>query len=202
MSGHDSFLLFGATGDLSVRYLFPSLVHLLRDRLLPADFQIVAIGRHEYDDAGFRAWLESKLSGEAARNRDALAQLLSPTVSRSVDLSDRQAAASGLSPFAARECVHNLAFPAELIVTTLERRDAAEVFEIFGRDKPRRRCRDWRVEHALDRTCATDLADAGRRVTHPLEELERMAVSAPVIVRGHDHSCRSPPSGPRWHPPP
>ena len=45
----DSLLLFGATGDLSVRYLFPSLVHLLRDRLLPPDFQVVAVGRQDYD---------------------------------------------------------------------------------------------------------------------------------------------------------
>ena len=29
----DSLLLFGATGDLAQRYLFPSLLHLLRDRL-------------------------------------------------------------------------------------------------------------------------------------------------------------------------
>jgi glucose-6-phosphate 1-dehydrogenase len=33
---HDTLLHFGATGDLSLRYLFPSLVNLLLDRLLPA----------------------------------------------------------------------------------------------------------------------------------------------------------------------
>ena len=89
MSGHDTLLLFGATGDLSVRYLFPSLVHLLRDRLLPPDFQVVAIGRQEYDDAAFRQWLEGKLGSEAARNREALNQLLARTTYRSVDLADR-----------------------------------------------------------------------------------------------------------------
>jgi glucose-6-phosphate 1-dehydrogenase len=76
MSGHDTLLLFGATGDLSVRYLFPSLVHLLRDRLLPANFKVVAIGRQEYDDDAFRQWLEAQLAGEAARNREALGRLL------------------------------------------------------------------------------------------------------------------------------
>ncbi|MEO7251590.1 MAG: glucose-6-phosphate dehydrogenase, partial [Arenimonas sp.] len=64
---HDTLLLFGATGDLSQRYLFPSLLHLLRDRLLPADFRIVAIGRHEHDAEGFRDWLRTRMAAEAAR---------------------------------------------------------------------------------------------------------------------------------------
>src|SRR3546814_5021391 len=34
---HDTLLLFGATGDLAQRYLFPSLLHLLRDRLLRSE---------------------------------------------------------------------------------------------------------------------------------------------------------------------
>ena len=125
MNGHDTLLLFGATGDLSVRYLFPSLVHLLRDRLLPPDFQVVAIGRHDYDDAGFRQWLESKLPGEAARNREALANLLARTTYRSVDLSDREAAARALSPFAQRACVSYLAIPPDLFVPTCEGLQAA-----------------------------------------------------------------------------
>ena len=66
---HDTLLLFGATGDLSVRYLFPSLVHLQRDRLLPPGFQVVAVGRQEHDDEGFRLWLEAQLGAESQRNR-------------------------------------------------------------------------------------------------------------------------------------
>ena len=133
MSGHDTLLLFGATGDLSVRYLFPSLVHLLRDRLLPPDFQVVAIGRHEYDDAAFRAWLESKLGNEATRNRDALTQLLARTTYRSVDLSDREAAARALSPFAAKPCVSYLAIPPNLFIPTCEGLQAAGLLEAPSR---------------------------------------------------------------------
>jgi len=118
MSGHDTLLLFGATGDLSVRYLFPSLVHLLRDRLLPPDFQVVAIGRQEYDDAAFRQWLEGKLGSEAARNREALNQLLARTTYRSVDLADRGAVARALSPFASKPCVSYLAIPPDLFIPT------------------------------------------------------------------------------------
>ena len=59
---HDTLLLFGATGDLSQRYLFPSLVHLLRDRLLPPNFRVVAIGRQEFEGPAFGDWLRGQLA--------------------------------------------------------------------------------------------------------------------------------------------
>jgi glucose-6-phosphate 1-dehydrogenase len=59
---HSTLILFGATGDLALRYLFPSLAHLLRDRLLPADFRVVAVALQPYDEASFRAWLIERLS--------------------------------------------------------------------------------------------------------------------------------------------
>ena len=37
---HDTLLLFGATGDLAQRYLFPSLLRLQGDGLLPAGFRV------------------------------------------------------------------------------------------------------------------------------------------------------------------
>jgi glucose-6-phosphate 1-dehydrogenase len=125
--GHDTLLLFGATGDLSVRYLFPSLVHLLRDRLLPPAFQVVGIGRQEFDDEGFRRWLEAHLGEEASRNREAMNQLLARTSYRSVDLSDREAVAGALSPFAATPCVSYLAIPPDLFIPTCAGLQAAGV---------------------------------------------------------------------------
>ena len=53
-----TFLLFGATGDLAHRMIFPSLYNLLSDGLLPDDFMIVASGRTEMDDEAFRADLD------------------------------------------------------------------------------------------------------------------------------------------------
>ncbi|MBN8819189.1 MAG: glucose-6-phosphate dehydrogenase, partial [Sphingomonas sp.] len=47
-------ILFGATGDLAHRMLFPSLYHLLSDGLLPEGFRILASGRSEMDDGAFR----------------------------------------------------------------------------------------------------------------------------------------------------
>jgi glucose-6-phosphate 1-dehydrogenase len=47
-------VLFGATGDLSHRKVFPALAQLWRTNLLPADWAVVAVGRRPYDDETFR----------------------------------------------------------------------------------------------------------------------------------------------------
>jgi glucose-6-phosphate 1-dehydrogenase len=119
-SVHDTLLLFGATGDLSRRYLIPSLMHLLRDRLLPTGFRLIAIGRQDYDQEGFRAWLHSQLPDEANRHREAFNDLLARTEYVAVDLGDRASLASLLSRYADRPCVSYLAIPPHLFVPTCE----------------------------------------------------------------------------------
>src|SRR5215212_3906226 len=47
-------VLFGATGDLSHRKVFPALAQLWRTNLLPADWACLAVGRRPYDDDMFR----------------------------------------------------------------------------------------------------------------------------------------------------
>ena len=47
-------ILFGATGDLSHRKVFPALAQLWRTNLLPADWGCLAVGRRPYDDESFR----------------------------------------------------------------------------------------------------------------------------------------------------
>ena len=47
-------VLFGATGDLSHRKIFPALAQLWRTNLLPADWGLLAVGRRPYDDTSFR----------------------------------------------------------------------------------------------------------------------------------------------------
>ena len=48
-------VLFGATGDLSHRKVFPALAQLWRTNLLPQDWMLVAVGRRPYQDETFRA---------------------------------------------------------------------------------------------------------------------------------------------------
>src|SRR5258708_34531825 len=54
-------VLFGATGDLSHRKVFPALAQLWRTNLLPADWMLVAVGRRPYDDDSFREEIGNSL---------------------------------------------------------------------------------------------------------------------------------------------
>jgi glucose-6-phosphate 1-dehydrogenase len=47
-------VVFGATGDLSLRKLFPSLLHRFLDGQIPAQSRIIGVARSELDTAGFR----------------------------------------------------------------------------------------------------------------------------------------------------
>ncbi|MEO7323661.1 MAG: glucose-6-phosphate dehydrogenase [Dokdonella sp.] len=112
---HDTLLLFGATGDLAARQLFPSLLHLLRDRLLPDEFRIVAVARQPFDSEGFHTWLGEHLPAEE-RSEDALPELLRRIDYIAVDLSDPAAIAPALAGIAGRRCVSYLATPPYLFV--------------------------------------------------------------------------------------
>ncbi len=61
-SACNTLLLFGATGDLAARMLFPSLYNLQQDGLLPDDFLVVASGRSEHADDEFRAQVDAALA--------------------------------------------------------------------------------------------------------------------------------------------
>ena len=64
-----TFLLFGATGDLARRMIFPSLYNLLADGLLPDDFLIVASARSPMSDEDFRADVDAALRQFLASDR-------------------------------------------------------------------------------------------------------------------------------------
>ncbi len=55
-------LIFGGTGDLSMRKLLPSLYHRYRDGQIPADSRIVAIGRGEMSQDAYLADVEAALT--------------------------------------------------------------------------------------------------------------------------------------------
>ena len=54
-------VIFGGTGDLTRRKLLPGLFALHAEGLLPAQWAIVAVGRRDHDDAGFRAMMADEL---------------------------------------------------------------------------------------------------------------------------------------------
>ena len=78
-----TFLLFGATGDLAHRMIFPSLYNLSGDNLLPDDFLIVASGRSEMDDAAFRKDIDKSLReflAEGLYDRDRAASFVAKII--------------------------------------------------------------------------------------------------------------------------
>lgn len=52
--------IFGSTGDLAKRMLFPSLYHLFKSGRLPDNLEIVAVGRRDYNDESFRDYIEEE----------------------------------------------------------------------------------------------------------------------------------------------
>ena len=54
-------IIFGATGDLTKRKLFPALYNLAKDKFLPDNFAIVGVGRQEMTSADFRTQLRDNL---------------------------------------------------------------------------------------------------------------------------------------------
>ena len=47
-------VIFGGTGDLARRLLFPALANLCANGLLPHDFAVMGVGRRDADDAAYR----------------------------------------------------------------------------------------------------------------------------------------------------
>ena len=62
-------VLFGATGDLAQRKLFPALYELARADLLPPAFAVAAFSRSARDEAAFRATVRKSLDTFARSGR-------------------------------------------------------------------------------------------------------------------------------------
>ncbi|HEX5589608.1 MAG TPA: glucose-6-phosphate dehydrogenase [Candidatus Limnocylindrales bacterium] len=86
-------VLFGATGDLSHRKVFPALAQLWRTNLLPQDWMLVAVGRRPYDDASFRAEVAKSLErfSRVALDPEVARQFLGRIVYHQGDFADEAA---------------------------------------------------------------------------------------------------------------
>ena len=86
-------VIFGATGDLAKRKLFPGFFHLFREGLMPEDFRIIGSGRHSPgSDDSFRQQVNEALQqhgrGELDEHWDDFAARLSFVVSSAEDGAD------------------------------------------------------------------------------------------------------------------
>ena len=89
----DRFLLFGATGDLSGRFLLPALAELHAETALPGSFQVVGTGRERWSDDDLRRHAAAQL-GEHAKDVPAAARerLLGSLRYCRVDVGEKEAA--------------------------------------------------------------------------------------------------------------
>ncbi|HCR33620.1 MAG TPA: glucose-6-phosphate dehydrogenase [Stenotrophomonas sp.] len=118
---HDTLFLFGATGDLAQRYLFPSLLRLFGDGLLPEDFRIRALALSGHDTEAFHDILRPRLQqAMPMASQEDIASLLRRIDYRSVDLRDVDSVAAAVSDLVDRRCVSYLAIPPGLYISTCE----------------------------------------------------------------------------------
>lgn len=62
-----TFVLFGATGDLAKRKIFPALYHLFLDQKMPHSFSIIGLGRREWSDDDFQTHVAHSLKTFSTR---------------------------------------------------------------------------------------------------------------------------------------
>ena len=63
-------IIFGATGDLTKRKLFPALYNLAKAKFLPDEFSIVGVGRQEMSDDEFRKKVHADLLEFVGKDAD------------------------------------------------------------------------------------------------------------------------------------
>jgi glucose-6-phosphate 1-dehydrogenase len=70
-AGPCAMIIFGGTGDLTGRKLFPALYNLAKSKLLSQDFAIVGVGRNDYTHEQYRQVMREKLQSFATSGVDA-----------------------------------------------------------------------------------------------------------------------------------
>jgi glucose-6-phosphate 1-dehydrogenase len=175
----DVLVLFGATGDLSKRKLFPSLYNLERHGTLRVP--VIGVARSDWSDAGFRQHAHDAI---LAARPDALAAVIDSLCERLdlvagdyADLSTFQTLAATLDRHNSRHAVFYLAIPPSafpLVIESLEavgltKRGRVVVEKPFGRDLRSARelnsilhmsfpeDRIFRIDHYLGKESVEDL---------------------------------------------
>src|SRR5438309_4489543 len=62
--------IFGGSGDLTYRKLIPALYNLYIDNYMPAQFQIVSIGRTEFTNTSYRTHVKKGVQEFSRRKAD------------------------------------------------------------------------------------------------------------------------------------
>jgi len=119
---HDTLLLFGATGDLAQRYLFPSLLRLQGDGLLPDDFRVRGLSLSAHDTEAFRRILRERFADlhHYDPGAEQIEAFLARVDYRSVDLRAPESVAAAVADLVGRRCVSYLSIPPGLYISTCQ----------------------------------------------------------------------------------
>ena len=119
---HNTLLLFGATGDLAQRYLFPSLLRLHGDGLLPADFRVRGLSLSAHDTEAFRQVLRERFANlhHYTPGSGQVEEFLARVDYRPVDLRSPESVAEAVHDLAERPCVSYLSIPPGLYISTCQ----------------------------------------------------------------------------------
>ena len=112
--------LFGATGDLAGRFLFPAIAALFAEGQLPDGFAIMGAARQDMDDDAFRRGVEATLAEHASDVPIPVHQTLLRSLRyRRVDVSDPSSVAAVLAGSATPAAAY-LALPPSLFPVAVE----------------------------------------------------------------------------------
>jgi glucose-6-phosphate 1-dehydrogenase len=106
-------VIFGGTGDLTGRYLFPGLAALQAGGYLPERFEVVGASREDFDDERYRAWAAAWMDRQGVDPAQA-SRLLQAARYERLDLADPSrvgACVSGEGPVAVYLALPPAVFP-------------------------------------------------------------------------------------------
>jgi glucose-6-phosphate 1-dehydrogenase len=187
-------VLFGATGDLAGRFLFPAIAALLAGGHLPDDFAVTAAARQDLDEDAFRRHVDERLVEHAVDvPKAACRALLRSLRYRAVEVTDRGSVASVLAGPASPVAVY-LALPPNLFPAAVDGVGQAGL-PGGGRivlEKPFGEDLDSAVE--LNRLLTEVVGDAGEQAVFRVDHVLGMATAQNLVALRHNRVL-----GPVWN---
>lgn len=113
-----SFIIFGATGDLTGRFLLPAFAHLIHADKLSSVPVIVGVGKEQWDRADFRRHAEKQLALHSEADEKARQQLLASLDYQPADVTDPRQVATAMAKVNGPVIVY-LALPAQLFAPVI-----------------------------------------------------------------------------------
>jgi glucose-6-phosphate 1-dehydrogenase len=118
------FVILGATGDLTARYLIPALVQLKESRQLPEQFEILGLAQEDWDTERFRRHIANRLQQRGGDVAARSGELLSHLHYRRADVTNGREIHEALGDMKEPVVVY-LALPSALFMPAIEALAAA-----------------------------------------------------------------------------